>query len=299
MNTEKDYYAMLGVLPDAEDIVIKAAYKALAQRYHPDRFGGSQAAAHAHMSELNEAYAVLSDQEKRKCYDQLRGARTQSGSSAFADVEENAPPGEDPLAKDWRIAVKYYPDLAALEQRLSGFSWKLANTYRAYLLETRQFDTRASVAGLMEAHFLGTYFGDNERYLDFARKLIVAKQRKAALALNDAIRVLGSNADPRRVIPKIARDFRVMHLAIDKERMCSLLSETRASTEHTRLFMQMLSELGGSFASAGDPRRPERTSADKGCTVEFEGRDFTFPSEYEFRTWFRRNVLPLAEQLVQ
>jgi curved DNA-binding protein CbpA len=37
----KDYYVILGVLPDAEDIVIKAAYKALVQRYHPDRYKGN------------------------------------------------------------------------------------------------------------------------------------------------------------------------------------------------------------------------------------------------------------------
>ena len=36
----KDYYLILGVLPDAQDVVIKAAYKALVQRYHPDRFQG-------------------------------------------------------------------------------------------------------------------------------------------------------------------------------------------------------------------------------------------------------------------
>ena len=43
MNTDKDYYSILGVMPDAQDIVIKAAYRALAQRYHPDRAGGGSA----------------------------------------------------------------------------------------------------------------------------------------------------------------------------------------------------------------------------------------------------------------
>ena len=38
MNSTKDYFAVLGVLPTAEDIVIRAVYRALAQRYHPDRF---------------------------------------------------------------------------------------------------------------------------------------------------------------------------------------------------------------------------------------------------------------------
>ena len=41
MANEKTYYQTLGVTPDAEDIVIRAAYKALSQRYHPDKFKGS------------------------------------------------------------------------------------------------------------------------------------------------------------------------------------------------------------------------------------------------------------------
>ena len=41
MINDKTYYQILGVTPDAEDIVIRAAYKALSQRYHPDKFKGS------------------------------------------------------------------------------------------------------------------------------------------------------------------------------------------------------------------------------------------------------------------
>lgn len=50
-----DYYAILGVVPSAEDVVIRAAWKALVQRYHPDRFTGDVAKANARMAEINEA----------------------------------------------------------------------------------------------------------------------------------------------------------------------------------------------------------------------------------------------------
>ena len=56
----KDYYRILGVLDDAEEIVIRAAYKALAQRYHPDKWTGSKDEANKRMSDINEAYGVLS-----------------------------------------------------------------------------------------------------------------------------------------------------------------------------------------------------------------------------------------------
>ena len=67
-----DYYKILGVLDDAEDIVIKAAYRALSQRYHPDKWSGNKKDAEEKMRELNEAYSVLSDPLKRREYDSKR-----------------------------------------------------------------------------------------------------------------------------------------------------------------------------------------------------------------------------------
>jgi len=60
----KDYYRTLGVVEDAADGVIRAAYKALAQRYHPDKWKGERAEANRRMAEINEASAVLSDPTK-------------------------------------------------------------------------------------------------------------------------------------------------------------------------------------------------------------------------------------------
>lgn len=68
----KDYYALLGVLPLAEDVVVKGAYRALAQRYHPDRFNGSPEEATNRMIEINEAYQILCDPHLRKAYDEAR-----------------------------------------------------------------------------------------------------------------------------------------------------------------------------------------------------------------------------------
>ena len=65
----KDYYRTLGILDDAEDIIIKAAYRALAQRYHPDKWLGDKVEATKRMAEINEAYEVLSDNLKRTQYD--------------------------------------------------------------------------------------------------------------------------------------------------------------------------------------------------------------------------------------
>ncbi len=66
----KDYYSILGVGRSAPEKEIKQAYRRLARKYHPDVNPGDKA-AEAKFKEVNEAYEVLSDPEKRKKYDQF------------------------------------------------------------------------------------------------------------------------------------------------------------------------------------------------------------------------------------
>ncbi len=66
----KDYYAILGVPRDASEKDIKAAYRRLARRHHPDMNKGD-VKAEAKFKEINEAHAVLSDPDKRRRYDAL------------------------------------------------------------------------------------------------------------------------------------------------------------------------------------------------------------------------------------
>ena len=65
----KDYYQTLGVTRDVTADDLKKAFRKLARKYHPDV--SKEADAELHMKEVNEAYAVLSDPEKRAAYDQL------------------------------------------------------------------------------------------------------------------------------------------------------------------------------------------------------------------------------------
>jgi DnaJ-class molecular chaperone len=76
---QQDYYEVLGVDREADAQKIKAAYRELAFKYHPDRNEKNPASAEM-MKQVNEAYAVLSNTEKRQAYD---GMRSRFGENAY------------------------------------------------------------------------------------------------------------------------------------------------------------------------------------------------------------------------
>ncbi|MCM1540387.1 MAG: molecular chaperone DnaJ [Blautia sp.] len=78
---KRDYYEVLGVDKNADDATIKKAFRGLAKKYHPDMNPGD-AEAEKKFKEASEAYAVLSDPDKRKQYDQFGHAAFEGGAGA-------------------------------------------------------------------------------------------------------------------------------------------------------------------------------------------------------------------------
>ena len=76
--SKRDYYEVLGVAKNADDSAIKSAYRKLAKKYHPDMNPGDKD-AEAKFKEASEAYAVLSDPDKRRQYDQFGHAAFEQG----------------------------------------------------------------------------------------------------------------------------------------------------------------------------------------------------------------------------
>lgn len=80
MATNRDYYDILGLSKSASLDDIKKAYRKLAMQYHPDRAGKS---AEGKFKEVNEAYQILSDPQKRAAYDQFGHAGVGQGTGGF------------------------------------------------------------------------------------------------------------------------------------------------------------------------------------------------------------------------
>jgi len=79
---KRDYYEVLGVGRDADEAVLKTAYRKLAHQFHPDKNPGDKAAEDK-FKELTEAYAVLSDEEKRSRYDRFGHGGGGGGDDPF------------------------------------------------------------------------------------------------------------------------------------------------------------------------------------------------------------------------
>jgi curved DNA-binding protein len=106
----KDYYAVLGVPRDASAVDIKKAFRKLARQHHPD-VAKDQGSAEAKFKEINEAYEVLGDPEKRRKYDQLGPAWREGGPP---------PAGAGPEVHEFNFGGTGFSDF--FEQYFSGAS---------------------------------------------------------------------------------------------------------------------------------------------------------------------------------
>lgn len=85
MATKRDYYEILGVSRSADQSELKRAYRRLAREYHPDVNKNDD--ADERFKEINEAYEVLSDDQKRAAYDRFGHAGVQNGAGGFSGFE--------------------------------------------------------------------------------------------------------------------------------------------------------------------------------------------------------------------
>lgn len=91
-----NYYELLEISPNASDEVIRMAYKALVKKYHPDSYKGDLGEAQKIMADINQAYDVLSDREKRSAYDET------------ISHSDHSPAEEEAASKQTQVATASY-----------------------------------------------------------------------------------------------------------------------------------------------------------------------------------------------
>lgn len=203
----KDYYRILGILDDAEDIIIRAAYKALAQRYHPDKWKGDKTEATKRMQDINEAYEVLSDLDKRKHYDEnyfkskpRDDAESESSSSDFEDYEDESD-------EAWKMASEFYPKIIQEYNELKKISHILANTYKSALISTQSYKDSTRIRFKYENDYLERFYGSDKEIQGYAKKLLINNFFNAAIEVNKIIRFLGTSINIQQVIERIFEKF--------------------------------------------------------------------------------------------
>ena len=196
----KNLYQILGVLDTAEDIVIRAAYKALAQRYHPDKWQGNAEEATVRMREINDAYRILSDPIEKAKYDNTLDKKEYQEEP---DIEENI---DASLEDAWKVGLVFFPKLDELYLHLRKTNYALGNTFKLIVIESKAFDRGAEIAGKMEKEFLVKYFGDDIEIIAFAKLLIKDGNKQGIKILNRYIGILGKSVSSKNIIQQVKNE---------------------------------------------------------------------------------------------
>jgi curved DNA-binding protein CbpA len=179
----RTYYDVLGVAADTPDVVIKAAFRALAKEYHPDR-------AHADSGdtdrfiEIQTAYSVLSKPDSRSKYD----AELEEAFVDFAPPPAGAPGAGDMHSPvPWSSAPHNAADIERICTRLSLYSEPLAQAFHEACLRGECGDDPWRYAEEMENGFFREYFGEDPDVQAFARLLLLRSLTGAASTLNQLV----------------------------------------------------------------------------------------------------------------
>ena len=151
MSDKRDYYEVLGVSKGATDDELKKAYRKLAKKYHPDANPDNPKEAEAKFKEVNEAYEVLSDSQKRRMYDQFGTADPQGFGGGQGPFGQG---GYYSYSSSGFDGFSDFGDLGDIFSSFFGGGFSSRNS-RANQGPTKGADLKASIEISFEDSYLG------------------------------------------------------------------------------------------------------------------------------------------------
>jgi curved DNA-binding protein CbpA len=145
MDTSKDYYAVLGVLPTTEPTAIRTAYVTLLKKYHPDVYRGDIIEAEKRTKEFNEAYDGLGDGHTREEYDSVCEKALNPLSCYKRDaVYVNVGGSEGEIEKKCNYLSEYYKEIHRKCIEMEKISASLTVSYQIALFEHNVFGIKTA-----------------------------------------------------------------------------------------------------------------------------------------------------------
>jgi curved DNA-binding protein CbpA len=200
MAIDKDYYDILGIRPSAQIAEIELAFKGRRTQYHPDKYVGGDSDtmrwATAKMQEVNEAYSVLSDENKRRAYDSCRADAPRQEDTRGARASASPPPRSDQRtrnADDGPMPLHRFLSMTSLNDRESAERiWVQPDIPRSKL--------EAAIASYghgLEPRDVSVLIDDT----------LFGGAKQGALLTNDALYVSDLGAPPRRILFNEIEEF--------------------------------------------------------------------------------------------
>jgi curved DNA-binding protein CbpA len=198
-----DYYRVLGILPTATDDVVRAVYRALAKKHHPDTGGDAE-----RFREISEAYTVLTDPVKRREFDRSHDIYF----SPETDIGET----DEELEREWSEAIHHAPEIDFLYWELKRYSNSLSLNFRTKLLNDKSYEDASILFNRLERLYFTTYFGTSPVIHRFVKFLLIEGLRDAAKDLNKSVKMFGQSLNPEEVIAEICRKYNLIYYKMNE-----------------------------------------------------------------------------------
>lgn len=207
----KDYYEILGISPNAEIVVINAAYRALVQIYHPDKWKGDKKLGEQKIRDINEAYETLKNKDKRKKYDdEYSASKSENYDFDKDNFKDEYNVYEKIIVNSWKFAKEYYPEITNYYEELKKINKNLAWQFQVICVEDKCFSDSKNIYSILKNDFLTRYFGNNKELKELALEAILKGNRQIAKEINKAINILGDNA-AKEIKAKILKKYSSFH----------------------------------------------------------------------------------------